>query len=56
MKEYIKKGYSRKLCDKEANTISPRTNYIPHNSVTNINNPISYVLSLIQPPSFQTRL
>ena len=39
MKEYIKKGYSRKLCDKEANTISPRTNYIPHNSVTNINKP-----------------
>ena len=37
MKEYIKKGCARKLSDKEANTISPRTNYIPHHSVTNIN-------------------
>ena len=40
MKEYIKKGYTRKLCDKEGNTISPRANYIPHHSVTNINKPI----------------
>ena len=39
MKEYIKKGYARKLKDKEANTISPRTNYIPHHSVANINKP-----------------
>ena len=39
MKEYIKKGYARKLSDKEANTISPRSNYIPHHSVTNINKP-----------------
>ena len=39
MKEYIKKGYVRKLSDKEANTISPRTNYIPHHSVTNISKP-----------------
>ena len=39
MKEYIKKGYARKLSDKKANTISPRTNYIPHHSVTNINKP-----------------
>ena len=39
MKEYIKKRYARKLSDKEANTISPRTNYIPHHSVTNINKP-----------------
>ena len=39
MKEYIKKGYARKLSDKEANTISPRINYIPHHSVTNINKP-----------------
>ena len=39
IKEYIKKGYARKLSDKEANTISPRTNYIPHHSVTNINKP-----------------
>ena len=39
MKEYIKKGYARKLSDKKANTVSPRTNYIPHHSVTNINKP-----------------
>ena len=39
MKEYIKKGYARKLSDKEANTISPRTNHIPHHSVTSINKP-----------------
>ena len=37
MKKYIKKGYARKLSDKEANTISPRTNYVPHHSVTKIN-------------------
>ena len=36
MKEYIEKGYARKLSDKEANTISPRANYIPHHSVKNI--------------------
>ena len=39
MKEYIKKGYVRKLSDNEANTISPRTGYIPHHNVTNINKP-----------------
>ena len=39
MKEYIKKGYAQKLNDKEANIISPRTNYIPHHSLTNINKP-----------------
>ena len=39
MKEYIKKGYPRKLTDREANAISPRTNYIPHHSETNINTP-----------------
>ena len=37
MKEHIKKRYARKLSDKEADTISPRTNYIPHHRVTNIN-------------------
>ena len=39
MKEYIKNGYARKLSDYEANTISPRTNYIPDHSVTSINKP-----------------
>ena len=39
MKKYIKKGYARKLSDKEVNTISPRLNYILHHSVTNINKP-----------------
>ena len=37
MKKYIKKGYTWKLSHKEANTISPRINYIPHHNVTNIN-------------------
>ena len=37
MKEYIKKGYARKLSDKDVNTISPWTNYVPPHSVTNVN-------------------
>ena len=39
MTDNIKKGYPRKLSYKEANTISPRTNYITHHCVTNINKP-----------------
>ena len=52
MKEYIKKRYARKLSDKEANTISPRTNYIPHHSVTNINKPNKLCIVFDAPAKF----
>ena len=39
MKDYIKKGYARNLSDKDVNTFSPWTNYIPTHSMTNVNKP-----------------
>ena len=39
MKDYIDKGHATKLSQKEAQTVSNITNYIPHHGVININKP-----------------
>ena len=39
MKDYIDKGHATKLSQKEAQSTSEVTNYIPYHAVTNINKP-----------------
>ena len=39
MNDYIKKGYAQQLSESEVKKTSPKTNYVPHHGVTNINKP-----------------
>ena len=39
MEEYIEKGFARKLTEKEAETTTKKTNYLPHHHVVNRNKP-----------------
>ena len=47
MKEYIAKGYTRKLTPEEAAVTDPRTWYLPHFPVLNPNNPGKVLLTII---------
>ena len=39
MNDYIAKGYARQLSKSEVKGTTPKTNYLPHHRVTNINKP-----------------